>query len=299
MRALDLVVDGLADVVEEAAAAGDFDVGAELVRDHRGEVRRLDGVLELVLAVAVRYFSRPRVRTISGCRPGTAGLDDRLFAGVLDRVVDFLAGLLDHLLDAGRVDAAVRQELRQRDAGDLAAHRVEAGERDGVRRVVDDEVDAGGQLEGADVAALAADDAALHVLGGERHDRDGGLGDDLGGEALHRRRDDLAGALVRLFLDLVARSRGRGGWPRRGSRSRPARAAWSRASPAVRLEMRSSSTLRRSSTSERRARAVFEVSFSRLARLFWRCSATAACGRGSLLSELRAAQSAEPPCGDP
>ena len=48
---------------------------------------------------------------------------------------------------------------------DLAPHAVEARQDDRVRRVVDDEVDAGEVLQRADVAALAADDAALHVVG--------------------------------------------------------------------------------------------------------------------------------------
>ena len=53
---------------------------------------------------------------------------------------------------------------------DLAADAVERREDDRVRRVVDDEVDAGQMLERADVAALAADDPALHVVGGELDD---------------------------------------------------------------------------------------------------------------------------------
>ncbi len=41
MGTLDLVVDGLADVVEEAAHLGGHDVGPELGRDDRGEGARL------------------------------------------------------------------------------------------------------------------------------------------------------------------------------------------------------------------------------------------------------------------
>ena len=110
------------------------------------------------------------------------------------------------LLDARRVDAPVGDELGERETGDLAAHAVEAGEHHGLGRVVDDEVDAGDVLERADVAALAADDAALHVVGGQVHDRDGGLGDVVGGGALDAQREDVAGAPVglpaRLLIDL-------------------------------------------------------------------------------------------------
>ena len=64
------------------------------------------------------------------------------------------------------MDAAVGDELGERDPGDLAADRVEARDDDGLGRVVDDQVDAGRLLEGADVAALAADDPALHLVAG-------------------------------------------------------------------------------------------------------------------------------------
>ena len=49
---LGLVVDALADVVQQAAELGRLDVGAELRGDDRGEVGRLHAVDEHVLAVA-------------------------------------------------------------------------------------------------------------------------------------------------------------------------------------------------------------------------------------------------------
>ena len=52
VRPLDLVVDRLADVVQQAADLGGLDVGAELRRHDRREVARLDAVDEHVLAVA-------------------------------------------------------------------------------------------------------------------------------------------------------------------------------------------------------------------------------------------------------
>ena len=51
--------------------------------------------------------------------------------------------------------------------GDLAANVVEGADDDHPGRIVDDDVHAGGLLEGADVAAFAADDAALHVVAGD------------------------------------------------------------------------------------------------------------------------------------
>src|SRR5258708_35924109 len=82
-------------------------------------------------------------------------------------LIELLAHLLDQLFDAGRMDTAVLQEPFERNAGDLAADRIEARKDDRFRRVVDDEVDAGGQLERADIAPFTADDASLHVFAGE------------------------------------------------------------------------------------------------------------------------------------
>ena len=83
--------------------------------------------------------------------------------------------LLDDVLDAAGMDASVGDELRQRQASHLASDRVEAAEHDRIGSVVDDEVDAGGLLQGPDVAALAPDDATLHLIGGDGHDGDRGL----------------------------------------------------------------------------------------------------------------------------
>mgnify|MGYP003693834893 CR=1 FL=1 len=53
---------------------------------------------------------------------------------------------------------------------DLAAHGIERRQDHRLGRVVDDHVDAGDDLERADVAALAADDAPLHVVARQLHD---------------------------------------------------------------------------------------------------------------------------------
>jgi hypothetical protein len=118
-------------------------------------------------------------------------------------VLELGLGLVVGLLDPRGVDAAVLQQLLERQAGDLAADAVEAGEDDRVRRVVDDEVDAGQVLEGADVAPLAADDAALHVVAVELDDRDRGLSGVAGGHALHHDREDVADAAVGVALGLL------------------------------------------------------------------------------------------------
>ncbi len=98
--------------------------------------------------------------------------------------VGLVLDLLDDLLDARRVDAAVGDQLLDRLLGDFAAVGIEAGEDDRAGRVVDDQVDAGGELERTDVAPFAADDASLEVVARQVDDRDRGFDGVLGGAAL-------------------------------------------------------------------------------------------------------------------
>src|SRR5215471_16665889 len=75
-----------------------------------------------------------------------------------------------------------------------------------MRRVVDDEVDAGEVLESTDVATLAPNDPALHVVGGELHDRHRGLGRVARSDPLQSVGDQVPGATLRLGARLVFES---------------------------------------------------------------------------------------------
>src|SRR5207253_3803556 len=104
----------------------------------------------------------------------------RLLADLLYVALHLLLRLLHDLFDARGMDAAVLNELRQGELGGLAADVVEGADDDDARRVVDDDVDAGRLLEGADVATFAADDAALHVVTRDVDGADRGVGGVLG-----------------------------------------------------------------------------------------------------------------------
>ena len=56
-------------------------------------------------------------------------------------------------------------------------------------------------LQGADIAALAADDAALHLIVGQGHHGHRGLRHMVGGTTLNGQRDDLAGLGVGFVLN--------------------------------------------------------------------------------------------------
>ena len=132
-----------------------------------------------------------------------AGGDDGAFAVLLDLLLHLFAGLLDGFLDLGGMYASVLNEVFERETRDLTADGIEAGDGDGLGGVVNDEIDAGLGFDGADVASLASDNASLHLIVGQRHDRDGSLGDVVGGAAHDRQRDILSGLLLRFLLELL------------------------------------------------------------------------------------------------
>ena len=80
-----------------------------------------------------------------------------------------LLGLVLFLPDAGKLDFQLMvAPVDEVDALFLSLIHI-------FRGIVDDQIHAGSGLQCADVAALAADDAALHFIAGQRHDTDGGL----------------------------------------------------------------------------------------------------------------------------
>ena len=176
MRALDLVRHRLADVVQKRGALRRLDAGAELGGHDPAEVHDLEGVLEHVLAVARAVAQAAEDLDELLVEVPAVRLEHGLLPGLLDVVLDLRLRLVVHLLDPRRMDAPVLDQLHERQLRGLAADAVERREDDGLRRVVDDEVDAGQVLERADVPALPADDAALHVVGRELDERDGRLG---------------------------------------------------------------------------------------------------------------------------
>ena len=203
VAALHLVVHGLPDVVQEPAAARDRAVQPELIRDDLAQVRDLHRVPQHVLAVA-----GPEVQLAHGLgdlrvHAAEVGLHDGIFAVLDDLLVDLRANLLDDLLDPRRVHASVGNEPLEGLDGHGLADLVEARDDDHAGRVIDDDVHPGDPLDGADVAALAPDDPALHVVGGDGDGPDRGLGGVLGRVALHGHQGDFAGFVLGVELGLL------------------------------------------------------------------------------------------------
>src|SRR5919109_3219728 len=207
VRPLDLVRDGLADVVQERSPLRDRRVDPDLRGESAGDVGRLHEVLQHVLSVARAVLEPAEEPDQLRVHVGEAHLGDRVLSRLPDLLLEVPQRALVDLLDPSGLDPAVLHQLLEGHPGGLATDGVEAGQDDGLRRVVDDDVDARGGLERADVASLAADDPALHVLARQREHADAGLGRLLRGHALDRDRHDLPRSLLPLLasslLDLA------------------------------------------------------------------------------------------------
>ena len=153
-----------------------------------------------ILAVAGAVLQAADELDQVGVQAVDTQIHDSLVALALHLDLQLAAALVDGLLDAGRVDTAIGDQALEGHAGDLTAGLVKAGQGDGFRRIIDDEVAAGGGLEGADVAAFTADDAALHLVAGQRHHADGGFAGGIGGAAGDGLADQLTGDVVALVL---------------------------------------------------------------------------------------------------
>lgn len=184
MGTLDIMVDGLSEVMKQTGTLGGHDVDTKLGGHDSAQLGNLERMLQDVL---------PEGGTIAQSAQGSDDLrmqvmDPRieggLFARFANALVNEIGGLVVHLLDARRMDTAICDEVLQRNASGLATNRIEAGQHDRLGRIVDDEIDAGNLLERTDIAAFASDDATFEVIRGNMDRSDGDLSGMVGGATL-------------------------------------------------------------------------------------------------------------------
>ena len=197
------MVDSLAKIVQQAGALGSHNVQAKLGSHHAAQVGNLEGMLEHVLTKRGAVAQSTQGLNDLGVQIVDTGIEGSLFASLAHALLNQVGGLVIHLLDAGRVNAAVSDKVLKGHAGGLATDRIEARKHNGLGRIIDHEVDTGNLLEGADVATLAANDATLEVIGRNMHGGNGDLGGVIGGTALNRQRQDLLGGLMALGANLL------------------------------------------------------------------------------------------------
>ena len=152
-------------------------------------------MLEKVLAIRGAVFHASDETDELHAHAVDAEVDACPLAGLEDLVLELFLDLCDHFLDACGMDAAVDDELMKRESCDLPANGIECGKQDGVRGVVHDDFNPGGSLQGADVASLTADDAALDLIVLDGEGRHCVLDGRLSGGALYGIDNDTLGFL--------------------------------------------------------------------------------------------------------
>ena len=196
VRPLDLLVNGLAEIMQQRRRFTDVHIGAQLMRDGAREYGYFNGMRQHVLPVTCAEMQPPQQFKQFGLQSVHAGIQRRPLALFADNQIHFLPRLGYHVLDTRRVDAPIDDEARQCQARNFAAYRIKAGEDHRLRCVIDNQVDAGRRLQRANVAPLAPDNAAFHLIIWQRHHRDYRLGYLVRSAALNRQRNDLARARI-------------------------------------------------------------------------------------------------------
>ena len=100
------------------------------------------------------------------------------------------------------MDSTVYDQTLKSNPCHLSANRIEPGKHDRFRSVVNDKFDTGEGLKCPDIPSLPADDPSFHLIAGELHDRDRGLGHVIGRTALDRIDNKLFRLFVCVFLGL-------------------------------------------------------------------------------------------------
>ena len=155
---------------EERSALRGLDTRLQLGGHDPAQVDDLERVLEDVLAVARSIPQAPQHSYELLVELAAVGLEDRLLPGLQHVLLELGLRLVVHLLDPRGMDAPVLDQLLERHSGDLPPEGVERREDDGVRSVVDDEVDAGEVLERPDVSAFPPDDPSFEIVRRELDD---------------------------------------------------------------------------------------------------------------------------------
>ena len=196
VRPLHFVGQRFAHIVEQAADFRHLHIGPHFGGQHSGEQADLNGMFQHILPVAVAVLQLAHQPNQLGVNAADAYIKGSLFAGLPDGLFNIRLGPLDHILDAGRLDAAVADQPFQGQPGHFPAHRVKAGQSYDFRGVVDDELHAGHRFQSANVPSFAADETAFHLIVGQGYHRSGGFGNHIGSQTVDSQGNDAAGVIL-------------------------------------------------------------------------------------------------------
>ena len=130
-------------------------------------------------------------------------LQDGGFALLAHHAFNFLLRFFHHFLDSRRMDPSVNDQTFQSDPRNFSSHRVKAGQYNRLRGIVDDQLNSGHRLQGTNIPALSANDAALHLIAWELYYGNGRLRHMIGRTSLNGSHHVLLRFLFRFFLCLA------------------------------------------------------------------------------------------------
>ncbi len=197
MAALLLVdVQCLADVMQQSGPFGQLLVQTQFRGHDTSQVRHFHGMLQCILSIGIPVLHGAHQPDDLPVDPADAELEDGIFPGFHDLLVDFVLVLLHDFLDPARLDPAIPDQVFQGKPCHFPADGIETGNGDQVRGVVNVEFHTGGLFEAADVPPFTADDPAFHLFTGDGHDRDTSFLRLLLGDPLNGQGDDFLGFRV-------------------------------------------------------------------------------------------------------
>src|SRR5947209_12136328 len=99
--------------------------------------------------------------------------------------VYFLPRFGNYIFDTRGMNAPIDNQLCQGQTCHFAAHRIETRKDNGLRCIIDDEVNTRGGFKRTNVAPLTTNDTAFHLVIRQRYDRNNGLRNLVRGTALN------------------------------------------------------------------------------------------------------------------
>ena len=163
----------------------------------------LYGMLQHVLAVAGAVFKSAQQLNKLVMQPVYAAFEYGLLARFAYLHVHFLARLFNHFLYAAGMYAPVHYQLFKRNPCNLPPYGVKARKYNGLRSIVDYQINARGGFKRAYVPALAPYYAALHFVIGQRDNAHRRFRNVIRRAALYGKGYYVPCALVGLFLGLL------------------------------------------------------------------------------------------------
>src|SRR6185503_17998324 len=88
-------------------------------------------------------------------------VENRFLTRLPNRLIELLLRFAHYLLDSARMNTPVRDQFLQGQPGDFSANWIVPGNYDGLRRVVDNQVDTRRRFESTNIATFATDNLSF------------------------------------------------------------------------------------------------------------------------------------------